>query len=84
MQALMNEIKDVPLTRGVPYRGCLRIEVPQISQKDVDAGSVTVAIGLVGALQRKHRLRYRQGDDKIGTSSSIFCTDGFGYLGPRC
>lgn len=68
----MNEIKDVPSTGGVPYRGWLRIEVPQISQKDVDAGSVTVAIGLVGALQGKHRLRYRQGDIKSGQAVLYF------------
>jgi hypothetical protein len=57
VQALMNEIKEVQLTRGVPYRGWLRVEVPQISQKDVYAGSVTVAIWLVDASQAQTSLQ---------------------------
>jgi hypothetical protein len=61
---LMSAIKGVTLTRGIPYRGWLRIEVPQVCQKDVNTGSISVDIWLIDAFQGRHKLHHKKKSDE--------------------
>jgi hypothetical protein len=62
--SLMQEIRGVPLTKGIGHRGWLRFNLPQVSQRDANSGRVKINIWLIDALEGKHKLYYKPQSDK--------------------
>jgi hypothetical protein len=53
---LLEELRDVPLERGIGHRGWLHLRVPQVCQKDVNSSSLSIDIWLVDAFGGKHKM----------------------------
>jgi hypothetical protein len=61
--SLMEKIKGVPIAKWIGYRGWVRIELPGVSQKDINNGNTRIEIWLVDALEGKHKLNYKRHAD---------------------
>lgn len=59
---LIEKTRNVPLTRGIGYRGWLRIDISQVSQRD--AKDLKVDIWLVDALQNRHKVHFSRREQK--------------------
>jgi hypothetical protein len=60
--SLIEKTKNVPLTIGIGHRGWLRFESPNITQADLRNSGLDV--WLVDAMEEKHNVRYRRGDEE--------------------
>lgn len=60
VSSLMEKIRNVPLTKGIGYRGWLRFKVNQVNQKDMNGGRILVDVWLIDALEGKHKLNYKR------------------------
>ena len=61
---LLEDLKKVPLERGIGHRGWLRFRLPQVSQKDINGGQISIDVWLVDALGGKHEMVHRKGNEK--------------------
>jgi hypothetical protein len=60
LTSLLQTIANEPLERGIGYRGWMRCEVKQISQKDMNSGRVKIHLWLIDALQGRHKVHRRK------------------------
>jgi hypothetical protein len=62
LESLTNKIKNVPLTRGIGYRGWLRFYIEQVSQEDISR--LKLELRLVDSLDGRHTIRYKKRDEQ--------------------
>jgi len=60
--SLITSIHRMPLTKGIGHSGWLRVDVEQVSQKDIQKKSLY--IWLVDALQNKHKVENKRKNDR--------------------
>jgi hypothetical protein len=72
---LMDAIRKVPLTIGIGHRGWLRFKLEGVSQGAVRGNKVKIDIWLVDALDGKHKLDYKKGDDRNWDNSFLIIRD---------
>jgi hypothetical protein len=75
LPSLMQVIKDVPLERGIGYRGWLRVGVKQVNQKDMNGGEIKMDVWLVDALQGRHKVNFKKKSDKTWDTSFLIFED---------
>jgi hypothetical protein len=60
IKSLLQTIRGVPLTKGVGYRGWLRLDVKQVSEKEANEGRVGLRVWLIDAMQMKHEVHFNK------------------------
>src|SRR3989442_4948590 len=75
LPSLIKRIANVPLTRGIGYRGWLRCEVKQVSQKDMNSGRTKIDVWLIDALQGKHKVHFKKKSDHEWDQSFLILED---------